>query len=68
MTHLRELRHERGMTQAQLAAKAHVSIVTIHSYEHDRRPHREHSTQRKVLRGLGLSWSERGRVWPSDAP
>jgi transcriptional regulator with XRE-family HTH domain len=61
-TRLRVIRHERGLSQAQLAERAGVATRTIYSAEHGRRC--LYPTQRRILRALGVAWEKRSSVFP----
>ena len=63
---VREIRENRLMTQVELAAKARVALRTLHSVEKGMncRP----ATKRKILVALELSFEERDRVFPPNAP
>ena len=60
---LKRLRHDRHMTQADLAAKAHVSLKAVKSWEqHWRLPHM--MTIPKIAKALDLSPEQLGlRLW-----
>jgi len=59
---LREFRRRAGLTQLQLAEKAGVDPRTILAAEKDRRPLRR-TTMLRILRGLGMTYAQRGEVW-----
>jgi DNA-binding XRE family transcriptional regulator len=60
---VRELREDKLMTQAQLARKAKVALRTIHSVEKGMNCRMD--TKRKILLALGLSFEDKGQVFPS---
>lgn len=61
---VRELRENRLMTQAQLARKAKVALRTIHSVEKGMNCRMD--TKRKILEALGLTPSDRVKVFGED--
>jgi DNA-binding XRE family transcriptional regulator len=64
--HVRELRENKLMTQAQLARKAKVALRTIHSVEKGMNCRMD--TKRKILLALGLSFEDKDQVFPSARP
>ena len=64
--HVRELRENRLMTQAQLARKAKVALRTIHSVEKGMNCRMD--TKRKILLALGMRFEDKDRVFPSHRP
>ena len=61
--HVREMREDRLMTQAQLARKAKVALRTIHSVEKGMNCRMD--TKRKILLALGMRFEDRSQVFPS---
>ncbi len=60
---LRERRHAAGLTQTELAQKSCICVHTIYNVEHGYTyPYRP--TQKKLLKGLGLSYADRDEVFP----
>lgn len=62
-TRLRELRHRQGWTQYDLSRRSKVALRTISAVEAGR-PCRM-TTKRKILKALGLDWSNVHQVFPS---
>jgi len=64
--HVRELRENQLMTQAQLARRAKVALRTIHSVEKGMNCRMD--TKRKILLALGLRFEDKDQVFPSPHP
>jgi transcriptional regulator with XRE-family HTH domain len=60
---LRQLRHEQGYTQPELARRAKLSVRTICTIEKGRSYPRA-TTRRRLLRALGLAMADSPRVFP----
>lgn len=62
MTLLAEIRRARGLTQYRLASRARVAPETVSNIERGIQPRQD--TKRKLLRALGMEWSDRDSVFP----